>query len=484
MAMSLDDPKQWAMAWTAFPEVWQKNQHLVDEWAKTLTDVETANRLFWPIIAEYGLSYNLLMLEKVDEARIGNLKKLFDHVWTDDLETAYNNGKLFVIDFSMFEKLKSHTAHGHIRFTPATVALLTQDDDKNMTPVAVRVSGYKGKGAQVYTEENSTVSAWLYSLQAVKVSLTLYGIWLGHVYHWHIVSAAMQMSMYNNLPEDSDLYKLLEPHSKYVIPFDADLLLAWPGAPPTSITTPLQFIKLLNIYADGREYFDDDPKTTLEKNGIREEDFTVSKPWDKYPIVAQMLEIWEATETYITAFVNHTYPDDHSVGADADLQAWMKDAASPKEGNIRGLPEMNSRDALIRVLTSMLFRVTAHGSGRMNRVVNPGLTWVANYPACLHNDEIPEPSLEFDTKTLLSYLPNTETIGLMVNFYFVFVFSPPYESLIPLPGIEADLSFSDGDPTDPRNKALIAFRQAIFDFANELEPDSMQRFQWPSNVEI
>ena len=28
--------------------------------------------------------------------------------------------------------------------------------------------------------------AWLYALQAAKTSITVWGIWLGHVYHWHI----------------------------------------------------------------------------------------------------------------------------------------------------------------------------------------------------------------------------------------------------------------------------------------------------------
>ena len=484
MALSLDDPKQWAMSWTAFPEAWKLGRPHLETWAAGLTDVATANRLFWPTMAEYGLSYNLLIVEKVDGSRIAGLKKTFKKAWTGDLETAYQSGKLFVIDFSMFEKLKPRVAQGHVRFTPATVTLLVQDPDKNLTPVAVRVAGHKGSGAQIYNEENATTSAWLYALQAVKVSVTLYGIWLGHVYHWHIVTAAMQMTMYNTLPENCALYQLLEPHSKYVIPFDADLLLAWGSGPPTSITSPLQFVQLLNDYADGREYFDDDPKTTMAKNGIHEADFTVSEPWDKYPIAGQMLKLWKATEDYIEVFVDKTYLTDQAVAVDSALQAWMAAAGDPKQGNIRGLPTMDNRAALVKVLTSLLYRVTVHGSGRMNRVVNPALTFVANFPACLHNATIPEPSLEFDTKTLLAYLPNTETIGEMVNFYFTFVYSPPYESLIPLPGIETDLPFGGGDATDPRNVALVDFRRAILDFVEELEPDSLQRFQWPANVEV
>ena len=51
--------------------------------------------------------------------------------------------------------------------------------------------------------------AWLYALQAAKTSITVWGIWLGHVYHWHIVTAAMQMTMYNHLPAGHPLWPLL-----------------------------------------------------------------------------------------------------------------------------------------------------------------------------------------------------------------------------------------------------------------------------------
>ena len=88
------------------------------------------------------------------------------------------------------------------RFTPSTITLLKQDPDKTITPVAIRVAGYEDADTTVYTREDATDSAWLYALQAAKTSVTVYRIWLGHVYHWHIVTAAMQATMYNTLPTE------------------------------------------------------------------------------------------------------------------------------------------------------------------------------------------------------------------------------------------------------------------------------------------
>jgi hypothetical protein len=340
-----------------------------------------------------------------------------------------------------------------------------------------------GQGLQIFTRATATDGAWLYALQAAKASITVFGIWLGHVYHWHLVTAAMQMTMFNTLPTDHPIYQLLAPQSKYAIPFADVLLLLWSEiAPPTSISTPFQFLELANDYGAGRSYFDDDPKTTLASLGLVEADFTLKAPWDQYPVVQRLLAVWGLTETYVNSYVQATYPTDALVAGDRFLQAWIAASSAPDEGNIRGLPEMNGRTALARVLASLIYRVTVHGISRLNSTANPALTFIANFPHCLQLPDIPAPSLPLDTKALLAYLPNTETISEAVNFYFTFVFSPPYEPFIPLSGVDTALFFPGGAP-DPRNLALIQFRNGLAGFINDYEPESPQRFQWPLNIE-
>jgi Lipoxygenase len=483
-ALPLDKPEQWALSWTTFPEVYQKAAPLLPDWASTLTDPDAASARFWPTIAEYGQGYNLLILQKVGPTQLGTLKGKFQPVWTPALDAAAAAGTLYVIDLSLFESLEPHVVRGAVRFTPATVTLLTQDPaTKALTPVAVRVSGAAGAGAQLYSRANATGSAWLYALQAAKTSVTVYGIWLGHVYHWHIVTAPMQMALYNNVPLTHPLSLFLGPRSNYLIPFDDVLIVLWQFiAPPTSISTPFQFLTLANRFATGRSFFDDDPPTALANLGLWEADFTVKDPWDRYPIVGRLLDIWGASSDYAAAFVNVTYADDRAVAADPVLQAWAGDCSSPDEGNVRGLPPLQTRAALASVLTSLVFRVTAHGAARLNAVASPGLTFVANFPPCLQDATIPAPSSSFDTARLLAYLPRTGTIGEMVTFYFTFAFSVPYVPLIPLEGLDANLSFPGGT-SEARNQALIAFRTRILAFINRHDTGTPQRFQWPLNIE-
>ncbi|MEM7024176.1 MAG: lipoxygenase family protein, partial [Pseudomonadota bacterium] len=481
-ALPLDAPDQWSISWTNYHDVYRDALPQLPAWASTLTDPDEASRQFWPTIARYGFAYNLLLPKKVDDAAA--LKRQFAERWEEEWERAAASGALYLIDLSIFASLPTDTVAGFDRFTPSTMILLRQDPvSKTLIPIAVRVAGHDDRDARLFTRSGASDSAWLYALQAAKTSITVYGIWLGHVYHWHIVTASMLMTMNNSLPKDHPLYLMLTPQSDYLIQFDEILLLLWDFiAPPSSVGSPLSFLRLTDRFAEGRSFFDDDPRSTLRHLGIEQADFSWQQPWDQYPIVADYLTIWQAVEDYVDRVVDASYAGDRAVADDRALQKWMAAASDPHEGNIRGLPAMTDRQALCDVLTSLLYRIVAHGSSRLNAAANPALTFVANFPPCLQDTSIPATDATFETEKLLAYLPRTGTIGLMVTFYFTFVFSASYVPLIPKDGVEADLFFPGG-PDEPRNRALVAFRRKMVEFMEGFQPAAPQIHQWPMNIE-
>lgn len=499
--LSLDQPEQWTMGWTTYANVYEDGQKMKSTWVSTLTNADEATKHFWPTIATYGLVYNLLVLEKVDETKHDQLKKTFnfhdelDKDFVKKLDDLQKIGKLYVIDLSIFKHLEPHQKNEIERFTPSTITLLGQDpESKAITPMAIRVCGANDRDAQIYlrdeaaAQKQATDSAWLYALQAAKASVTVYGVWLGHVYQWHIVTAAMQITMQKNLPKgifglgQHAISKLLAPQSDYLIAFDTLLLERWENfAPPTSINSTQEFLQLCNVFAEGREFFDDDPLVTLKRLGLEEADFTKTqdKPWELYPIVPYYLELWQNTADYVDAFVSNTYKTDNDIKKDGKLQDWIK--FSTNTSKIKGLPAMQTKQALKEVLTSLIYRITMHGVSRFNSEALPAFTFVANFPPCLQSSRIPEPSEHFDTKELLSYLPKTGTIGGMLTFYFLFVFTKPYKSFIPSNGIDKNLFFGS-DPKEPGNQALITYRNQIKDIALRIGV-TPQVHQWPLNIE-
>ena len=482
--LSLDDPTQWSMSWTTLPDVYTLGLPHLDEWAATVdvTQPEKATEAFFPTIARYGRSYNLILPKKVQSPDAGTWRDLFGSAWTPALDAAAKAGLLYVIDLRIYETLQPQTVAGSPRFTPSTVIVLVQDAaTKALTPELIRVAG-GGNDPKIFSRQgSSTPSAWVYALQAAKVSVTVYGIWIGHVYQWHIVTAAMLMTMFQNLSAKNPVRKLLEPQSSYLSPFDDVLLLQWnAAAPPTSIATGRQFLELIDLYAKGRQFFDDDPTTQLEQLGLTESDFRVQEPWDQFPIAGDLLAIWNATGRYVNTYVDQAYPTDQDVQRDQQVQKWIAESGKEDRGNIRGLPAMDSKHALTRVLHSLVYRITAHGTSRLYRSANPALTFVVNFPPCLQDATIPDPTDSFDTQALHRFLPKTGTIGSMMHFYFIFWASPPYVPFVPIGGLETELFFDD----EVSNEALIELRRFIVGFIEKFEPDTPQIWQWERNIEL
>jgi hypothetical protein len=497
--LSLEDPKQFTISWTNYDDVYKRAiAERLDDWALELTSIDRANQAFWDHIQAFGTSYNLLLLRQVTDARIVVLKAQFGASWQARLESVHREGRLYEIDLSIFEHLAASHDHpkGSVRFNPATMTLLEMQG-KSLTPVMVRVWSANPKDSQIYAPNTSTAGAWLYALQAAKSSTTLYGVWLGHVYHLHFVSAAMQKTMFDTIPKNHPIRQLLEPQSNYQIAFNYVLLGDYSSifniynkiAPPSCIAQPEGVLKLADTFAAGREFFCDDPRTELARNGLEEGKFSNKSAWDLYGAAFNLIAIFEICRSFVTVFVNENYRDDKAVAVDADLQKWIKASADPGQGNLRGLPAMNSRDALTRVLTSLVYRLTAHGVSRLPNNANPGLSFVANFPPCLQRADLPRPEAPLSTQQLLTYLPKTGTIGEMLSFYFAFAFSKPYVPLIPPGGVKQDLYFKGIPSADKCNQALIGYREKLQQFmrgfnpAKDPHPPEPDFEQWPRNIE-
>jgi hypothetical protein len=485
-AFTLDDPSQFAMAWSTFGDVYRQGYPHIGEYSAAVTDPNEATHQFWPTLRSSALPYNLLVLQKLTPDTAMTFRNHFEAAWLPEYDQLLSNGSLYGIDMTMFSGLSpQQETNRTLRFTPNTMTLLAMDDRKNLSPIAVYVADPNNvNNAQVYVQSSP---AWIYGLLAAKTSITVYGIWLGHVYVQHIVTAAMQMATLNTLPSTNIIYQLLAPQSNYTIAFDLILLLAWSNlSPPTSISDSGKFLTLCNRFSGTHDFFSTDPATALAQLNLDPSDFTDlsidNQPWNLYPNVQLMLEIWDMTAVYVSAVVDAGYATDADVAKDADLANWI-DAASG-EGNVAGLPGMDSKVALKSVVTSVLYRITFHGIGRLKSMAWPLPAFAPNYPPCLQSTTIPDPKAPLSTSTLLkTYLPNTGTLGKLISFYDIFSYTSPYVPVVPYKGSEDELFF-DPAKYPAANQALIQFRNTIQDMVTSLQPDWVQIGQWPRNIEL
>src|SRR5262249_9182648 len=150
--------------------------------------------------------------------RADDARRRFGEAWAQEgMEALYNEGLLYGLDTTIFDCVAAPTDNDRSRYTHATFTLLRQDAaTKALEPIAIWISGKNVDGRpRIYTRTKASPGAWLYALQAAKVSLYVYGIWLRHVYLWHIVPGTMQMTLHNALAPTHPVYQLLAPQSKY-----------------------------------------------------------------------------------------------------------------------------------------------------------------------------------------------------------------------------------------------------------------------------
>jgi hypothetical protein len=198
-AFAMEEPSQFSMAWTTFEDGFRKGYPHIAQYTAAIADPQEATRQFWPRLRNSALPYNLLVLKKLNVASASAFQNNFEGSWLPEYDEFMQTGRLYGIDMTIFSDLKpQQVSNGTVRYTPSTMTLLQMDDQKNLNPLAVFVSDPTNVDCQqIYTPSSP---AWIYGLLAAQTSLTVHGIWLGHVYTLHLVTAAMQMTMLNTLP--------------------------------------------------------------------------------------------------------------------------------------------------------------------------------------------------------------------------------------------------------------------------------------------
>ncbi|HYX50339.1 MAG TPA: hypothetical protein VE843_11385, partial [Ktedonobacteraceae bacterium] len=112
-SLSLDKPEDFTLPWTTYESIYQRSLPLVPPFATSLQDADKATELFWPIIANFGLAYHLLVLQKVGATQLPALKSTFQGIWaSENLDALYTDGRLYVIDLSIFNTVEPQIVNG------------------------------------------------------------------------------------------------------------------------------------------------------------------------------------------------------------------------------------------------------------------------------------------------------------------------------------------------------------------------------------
>jgi len=258
-------------------------------------------------------------------------------------------------------------SHDHVMTAPTTLFYVTTLGQ--LMPLAIQLYPKTSDTNPIFTP-NDDPNTWLaVKIHAACADTLVHSIY-SHAILMHFVMCNAWTAANRTLPPEHPIHAFLKPHfwsTLFVTSAVKASMAKKKGAQCEVYGTGLagQNVMVGRLYEsfDFREY---NPHVDFARRGV---DDAATLPEFFYRDDA--LKLWQADRAYVEEMMGLFYKQDEDVANDFELQAWMKEMASPKRAGIRGLPvndagQIETRAQLQELLTSILFTVTSRHSSIEN----------------------------------------------------------------------------------------------------------------------
>lgn len=174
-----------------------------------------------------------------------------------------------------------------------------------------------------------------------------------HGMQYHVGGVAPFAVLTTQLPPDHPLRRLLAPHIADTLStnFHTHLTLRRSGFDVTGFSFPYDTI--LRYYDDGASYFRIerlDPRTDNERRGIPESLV--------YPYREQADRYFGLFESYVSAYVDHYYPDEAALAADVAANVWFDALHRYTRHGITGYVPALTKPGLVKLCALFIYSVS------------------------------------------------------------------------------------------------------------------------------
>ncbi|EOY32504.1 Lipoxygenase isoform 1 [Theobroma cacao] len=327
----------------------------------------------WPLKSKldpkiYGPVESAITTEMIEQEIVGVMT----------VEQAIKQKKLFILDYhdlylpyvKKVRELKGTTLYGS-----RTLFFLNSND--TLRPLAIELvrppSDGKPQWKQVYAPSWDSTACWLWRLAKAHV--------LAHdagyhqlVSHWlrtHCVTETYIIATNRRLSVMHPIYRLLHPHFRYTIEINAlarESLINADGIIENSFTPGKYSMELCAIAYDLEWRFDHQAlPADLVSRGMAEEDpnapHGLRLTINDYPFANDGLLIWDALKQWVSAYVNHYYPNASLVESDEELQEWWTEIRTVGHADKKDepwWPTLRTPQDLIDIITTIIWVTSGH----------------------------------------------------------------------------------------------------------------------------
>jgi len=257
---------------------------------------------------------------------------------------------------------------------------------------------------------------WMMAKMVLQVADTHdHGI-VRHLGLCHIIMEAVTVCMFRNLAKAHPLRVLLEPHVAYTLATNE--ITEDSTINPGGVTVTFQSntfagtFMILHRALEGFDWDTETPDKRYQKLGLADREAL-----PVHPFRDDELTCWEAILEFANAYVMHTYVSDEAVRTDRELQGFVRELQAPDGGRVRGIPVVETREALGRFVASIIERPTTYHNA-INYSVFPFMGFVGGMPLGAY---APAPTVRPATEEdFLSMLPPQHlALGQMADYWTI-----------------------------------------------------------------
>ncbi|XP_078148563.1 putative linoleate 9S-lipoxygenase 4 [Carex rostrata] len=262
-------------------------------------------------------------------------------------------------------------------FIYATRTVLFLRDDGTLKPVAIELSlphphgCIYGAESQVHTPSSYSVegSIWQLARAYASVNDTAYHQIISHWLNTHAVIEPFVIATNRHLSVMHPIHKLLNPHFKDTMNINAmarQHLVNADGIIEMTMFPGKYSLKWSSDVYKTWKFPEQGLPQDLLKRGVAVED--PSSPnnlrllIEDYPYAVDGLAVWSAIEACVYEYCSIYYPDDNTVEADSELQAWWREVRDVGHGDLKDetwWPAMQTYKDLADTCTTVIWIASA-----------------------------------------------------------------------------------------------------------------------------
>jgi arachidonate 15-lipoxygenase len=347
----------------------------------------------------------------------------------DTLARAGQEGRLYLLDYAVFQGIPTGQTSGGQKYIEAPLALFAvpaaSQSDRKLRPVAIQCSQTPGRSNPIFTPTDGTT--WSLARLHVQVADGNYHELISHLGLTHLVLEEFTLSTYRQLAPEHPLYRLLTPHFQGTLAINnaAETSLIAPGGPVDQLlageitaSTQVSIQAVANLSIN---------QTFLPRALAARRVEDASKLPD-YPYRDDGLLLWNDIRAWVSEYLAIYYNDDAAVRSDYELQGWVTELSSPEAGKLKDVGEkgggIQTFEYLVDLVTYVIFTASAQHAAvnfpqRTVMSFTPALPLAAYAPAPTSVEEELPASAELThlPPLQMAFLQQAVTFGLG-NVYF------------------------------------------------------------------